>query len=79
MSVTWGDFRPRPSQVWYVALADWIEDQIRAGNLRPGDRLPPQREMATLTGTSFELVNRAMAVLRDRGLVETSVRGSFVR
>lgn len=78
MSVTWGDFHPHPAEVWYIALADWIQGQMEAGNLRSGDRLPAQRELGELTGTSTELAGKAIAVLRDRGLVKTSVRGSFV-
>lgn len=79
MAVNWGDFKTRPSAVWYVQLADFVEAAIRDGRLRQGDRLPSQRELGELTGTSTELATKATAVLRDRGLVETSVRGSFVK
>lgn len=80
MSVTWGDFRLRPGATYqYVQLADWIEGHIKAGRLKTGDRLPAQRDLGELTGTSLELAGKAMAVLRDRGLVETSMKGSFVR
>jgi DNA-binding transcriptional regulator YhcF (GntR family) len=80
MAVSWENFQVRESATYhYVQLADWIEAQIKAGNLRPGDRLPAQRDLATLTGTSVELTGRAMALLRERELVETSARGSFVK
>lgn len=79
MAVNWGDFKTRPGAVWYVQLADFIEAAIRDGRLEAGDRLPSQRELGELTGTSTELATKATAVLRDRGLIETSVRGSFVR
>lgn len=79
MTVTWGDFQVRPGAKYaYVQLADWIEAHIRAGHLEPGNRIPAQRELAELTGTSVELTGRAMALLRERGLVETSARGSYV-
>ena len=79
MGVTWEDFRVRPGATYqYVQLADWIEGHVRAGRLRPGDRLPAQRELGELTGTSIELAGKAMALLRERGIVETSGRGSFV-
>jgi DNA-binding transcriptional regulator YhcF (GntR family) len=80
MAVIWADFHTRPGATYhYVQLADWIEGQIKAGKLMPGDRLPAQRELAGLTGTSVELTGRAMATLRERGLVETSAHGSFIR
>jgi DNA-binding GntR family transcriptional regulator len=80
MAVTWGDFKTKPGATYeYVQFADWIEGQIRAGNLRPGDRLPAQRELGALTGHSAELAGKAMALLRQRGVVETSRRGTFVR
>jgi DNA-binding GntR family transcriptional regulator len=80
MSVTWGEFREKPGATYlYVQLADWITAHIQAGRLKPGDRLPAQRELGELTGTSTELAGKSMALLRERGLVETSGRGSFVK
>jgi GntR family transcriptional regulator len=79
MAVTWEDFETKPSATYeYVQLADFIESQIKAGRLAHGDRIPAQRDLAALTGTSTELAGRAMGVLRDRGLVETSRKGTFV-
>ena len=80
VAVTWGDFQIRPGATYaYVQLANWIEGHIKAGNLQPGDRLPAQRDLGEMTGTSVELAGKAMALLRERGLVETSGRGSYVK
>jgi DNA-binding GntR family transcriptional regulator len=27
----------------YVRVADWIESRIKSGELKPGSRLPPER------------------------------------
>jgi DNA-binding GntR family transcriptional regulator len=79
MALDWGTFRPRSSAVYlYVQLADFIQAAIVAGDLEPGNRLPAQRELGELTGTSTELAGKAMGVLRDRGVVETSKRGTYV-
>jgi GntR family transcriptional regulator len=79
MAVTWEDFEVKPGATYaYVQLADWIEGQVRAGRLKPGDRLPAQRELGELTGTSAELAGKSMALLRERGVIETSRLGSFV-
>lgn len=80
MPVTWEDFEVKPGATYaYVQLADWIDSQVRAGRLNPGDRLPAQRDLGQLTGTSAELAGRAMALLRERGTIETSRLGSFVK
>jgi GntR family transcriptional regulator len=79
MAVTWGDFKARAGATYlYVQLADWIEAAVKAGQLEPGERLPTQRDLGEWTGTSTELAGRAMGVLRDRGIVETSKRGTYV-
>jgi DNA-binding transcriptional regulator YhcF (GntR family) len=80
MAVNWDDFVAlRGATPVYVQLADWIESQIKAGNLAPGDQLPSQRQMRDLTGHSMETAGNAMTLLRERGLVETSTIGTFVK
>ena len=80
MAVNWADFAARRGATpAYVQLADWIESQIKAGNLEPGNQLPSQREMRDLTGHSMETAGKAMTLLRERGLVETSTIGTFVK
>lgn len=64
----------------YLALVGALEAAIRAGELQPGDQLPPQRAAAAALGVDFTTVTRAYAVARARGLVEGAVgRGTFVR
>jgi DNA-binding transcriptional regulator YhcF (GntR family) len=43
----------------YLAIADAIATDIRAGALAPGDRLPPQRRLAASLGIDFTTVSRA--------------------
>ena len=53
---------------------------IRAGKLRPGDKLPPQREFAYLRGVAVSTAQRVYAELSRRGVVSGEVgRGTFVR
>ena len=42
----------------YLAIADAIADDIRAGKLPPGQRLPPQRLLAGHMGIDFTTVPR---------------------
>ena len=64
----------------YVALADRIAEDVASGQLTPGMRLPPQRELATQIGVDFTTVSRGYAEARRRGLIVGHVgRGTFVR
>lgn len=64
----------------YVALADAVARDLESGRLRPGDRLPPHRELARRLGINVMTVTRGYAEAARRGLVEgESGRGTFVR
>jgi DNA-binding transcriptional MocR family regulator len=64
----------------YHELADAVVADIRAGKLRPGDRLPPQREFAYACGIAVSTAQRVYAELTRRGMVSGEVgRGTFVR
>lgn len=63
----------------YLEIAERIQGDVRAGVLKPGDRLPPQRRLAEALGIDFTTVSRGYAEARARGLVESHVgRGTFV-
>lgn len=64
----------------YRLLADAIAADIAEGRLRPGDRLPPQRDFAHRRGIAASTAGRAYAELRRRGLIAGEVgRGTYVR
>ncbi len=64
----------------YLAIADAIAEDIRAGRLVPGQRLPPQRLLAERMGIDFTTVSRAYGEARHRGLIDARVgQGTFVR
>ncbi len=64
----------------YHEIADAVGAEIRAGKLRPGDRLPPQREFAYSRGIAVSTAQRVYAELTRRGLVSGEVgRGTFVQ
>ena len=68
----------RPVHI-YVQLADHIAGRIAGGDLRPGARLPAERDLAAEYGVSIDTVRRAVVMLRDRGLIVTLTgRGSYV-
>lgn len=67
------------SEPKYVEIADDIAEQIRRGDLEPGERLPGQDALAEEQRVSKQTVERAYRLLRNDGLVETRRReGTFV-
>lgn len=63
----------------YISIADGIEEDIESGLLKPGDRLPPQRDLAEALGVTIGTVTRAYAEARRRELLCGEVgRGTFI-
>ncbi|MFI7008995.1 winged helix-turn-helix domain-containing protein [Streptomyces sp. NPDC050145] len=63
----------------YVQVADYIAGQIAEGTLRPGMRLPSERDLAEQYGVAYLSVRRAMKELRARGLIATLPgKGTFI-
>src|ERR1700712_3016231 len=67
-----------------VGLADQIAGQVRgalvSGELGPGDKLPPAREVAAGLDVNMHTVLRAYSQLRNEGLIELRRgRGAQVR
>lgn len=60
-------------------IVEQIERQILQGDLRPGQQLPSERELAERFGASRTSVREAIRILREKGLVEVHPgRGTFV-
>ncbi len=53
----------------YRQLADRIVELVRDGDLRPGDRLPPERALAEELAVSRSTTVAAYALLQERGVV----------
>jgi len=64
----------------YRAIADALAEDIAAGRLNPGDRLPTHRALAYEIGVTVGTVTRAYQEATKRGLLTGAVgRGSFVK
>ncbi|MCL4531861.1 MAG: FadR family transcriptional regulator [Actinobacteria bacterium] len=60
-------------------VASRIESFILGNRLRQGEKLPPERELATRFGVSRAVVRESIKLLEERGLLEPrSGRGAFV-
>ncbi|MHB0870251.1 MAG: FadR/GntR family transcriptional regulator [Chloroflexota bacterium] len=63
----------------YEAIVDQFRHLIEEGELRPGDRLPPERELALTLSVSRATLREAFRVLENAGLVASKIgRGRFV-
>lgn len=79
-----------PSPVWmpvlsrqagprFLQIADALQAAIAAGSLKAGDRLPPQRQLATHLNIDLTTVTRAYDEARRRHLLEgRGARGTYV-
>jgi GntR family transcriptional regulator len=57
---------PRPI---YTQLAAQVKEQIRRGELRPGDELPSVRDVASALGINLHTAHHAYKVLRADGVI----------
>jgi DNA-binding FadR family transcriptional regulator len=63
----------------YEKIVEQIEARILNGELKPGDKLPPERDLASQFGVSRTAVREAMKALTEKGLIEVHPgRGTFV-
>lgn len=70
----------RPRKVTVVeSIVEQIVRQIQAGKLKPGDRLPSERQLIEMLGVSRSSVREALQGLVVMGLVESRHgQGSFI-
>src|SRR5215475_11182688 len=72
--------QPQSHVPLYVQLRDQLRALVHAGDLRPGDRIPASRELATMLGVHRTTVANAYAELESEGLIQGHVgRGTFIR
>jgi GntR family transcriptional regulator len=57
----------------HAQIEDWLAGAIVAGRLAPGDRLPPEHELAAWLGVSRMTLRHALSELAQRGLVTRTV------
>lgn len=61
--------REEPTELHEQVAAE-IRRAIADGEAKPGERLPPARDLAAVLGVNRNTVLRALRVLRDEGLLE---------
>lgn len=61
--------REEPTELHEQVAAE-IRRAIADGEAKPGERLPPAKDLAAVLGVNTNTVLRALRVLRDEGLLE---------
>ena len=60
-------------------IVEKIEEMITSGGLKPGDTLPPERELATMLGVSRPPLREALHSLKALGIVDINKNGAYLR
>lgn len=69
-----------PPRYRYEQIADDLTERIASGEFPPGSKLPSRRELIEHYGVTEPVIDRAMQVLRIKGMTETLPGvGVFVR
>ena len=61
--------RDEPTDIFEQVAAE-IRRAIADGEAKPGDRLPPARDLAAVLGVNTNTVLRSLRLLRDEGLLD---------
>jgi len=63
----------------YKALAKLLEEDIKKGTLRPGDMLPPQRELADYLDINVSTISRAFKLCEQKGMISATIgKGTYI-
>lgn len=77
--LTWKPTLDKSQRPLYAALAKQLEDDIANGTLKPGTKLPPQRELADYLDINLSTVSRAFKICAQKGLLSSNVgSGTYV-
>ncbi len=72
------NFQPIKPKKVSIQIAEQIRSSILAGEFAPGDKLPPERELAEMFGVSRPSVREALNVLASSGMVMSYQGGGTV-
>ena len=62
-----------------AAIYEQIRSKILSGELKPGDKLPPEREMIDMFQRSRPTIREAMRMLENKNYISTSRKGAFIQ
>jgi len=60
----------KDSRPIYLQIVAQVKEQVQKGEIKPGDELPPVRELADSLGINLHTVRGAYLRLRDQGVID---------
>ena len=77
--LSWQPEISRENKPVYMEIVSALKRDIKRGVLKPGDKLPPQRELADFLGLNLSTITRAFKLCEQRGLIFATVgKGTFI-
>ena len=74
------EFKPVSTSRLYEEVVEQIKKLIEGGKIKPGDKFPPERQLASTLNVSRGVLREAFRVLESRGLVKSKRGGGrFLR
>lgn len=71
--------KPIQHDLLYTKIADAIMEYIKENDLKTGDRIPSERELAQEFNTSRNSVREALRVLENDGIIEVKMgKGAYI-
>jgi GntR family transcriptional repressor for pyruvate dehydrogenase complex len=70
--------RPLARRKVYEQIAEQLLDQIGSRHLKPGDIVPPERELTESFGVGRSSIREALRMLESQGVISPIYGGSFV-
>jgi GntR family transcriptional repressor for pyruvate dehydrogenase complex len=71
-------FKPIQQVRLHEQIIASFNEMADAGDLLPGDRLPPERELLTQLGVSRQVLREALTVMESQGMVSTTPGGGRI-
>ena len=68
-------FKPIKAKRTFEEVSDHIKEQILTGVFKPGDRLPPEGELATQFGLGRQTIREALRLLEHSGFITVQKGG----
>ncbi|MDD5845956.1 MAG: PLP-dependent aminotransferase family protein [Lachnospiraceae bacterium] len=78
-TMTWKPAKSRLFRPYTTCIVQLLEEDIEAGRLVPGTKLPPQRLLADWLGVDVDTISKAYGLCREKGILQTfRTKGSFI-
>lgn len=77
--LAWKPSRDKLKPPLYRSLAKDLEEKIRTGQLKPGTKQPPQREIADYLDLNYSSITEVYNICKEKGLIYgVTGKGTFV-